>query len=62
MTKLVADQRCTVCDGMLVPPAIATRFTVPAKMDYVCVKCGRCFQWAGDPPKLMLTVVASSQH
>jgi hypothetical protein len=47
---------------MLVPPAIATRFTVPAKMDYVCVKCGRCFQWAGDPPKLMLTVVASSQH
>jgi hypothetical protein len=54
MTKVVADQSCTVCNGMLVPPSIATRFVTPPGMDYVCVKCGRAFQWVGNPPRLTL--------
>jgi hypothetical protein len=58
MTRLIADQPCSVCNGMLVPPKIATHFVAPSATDYVCAKCGRLYQWVGNPPKLMLTIIA----
>jgi hypothetical protein len=46
MTRLHADQRCEVCDGLLVPPQIVTGVPLPPDADYVCIKCGSPYRWA----------------
>jgi hypothetical protein len=48
--------RCASCSGMLLPPQI-TGFTPPPGTDYVCLKCGRPYRWAGYPPKLVTVFV-----
>ena len=51
MTKISPDKRCS-CGGVLVLPAVVTRFIVPLDADYACLKCGRAYQWKGMPPTL----------
>jgi len=55
MTKLTPDQLCEACGGILVPPALASTFTVPQGTDYVCLTCGRPYRWVGNPPRLITT-------
>ena len=59
MTKLFPEAKCTVCDGMLVPPVLAQPFTPVAGADYVCMNCGRAYRWVGNPPRLTALVVAA---
>jgi hypothetical protein len=58
MTKLTADENCAACGALLVPPAVASGFTIPKGADYVCLKCGRPYRWVGNPPKLTLLAAA----
>jgi DNA-directed RNA polymerase subunit RPC12/RpoP len=58
MTKLTPDEKCTACGGLLVPPALASGFSVPTGTDYVCLNCGRPYRWLGNPPKLTVLVAA----
>jgi len=52
MTRLAANDRCAMCDGVLVPPAAAFVHPVPPNTDYVCLECGRPYRWIGTPPQL----------
>jgi DNA-directed RNA polymerase subunit RPC12/RpoP len=47
------DVRCAACGSRLVPPQMATGFTLPPRTDYACIKCGRAYVVAGDPPRLV---------
>ena len=58
MTKLVPDEKCTFCNGVLVPPSLAPTFKPIATADYVCMNCGRAYRWVGNPPKLTMLVIA----
>ena len=59
MTKLTADETCVACGGLLVPPELAFLLATPQGSDYVCLNCGRPYQWTTDnPPRLTLMVVA----
>ena len=46
-----ACEICKACGSQLVLPQ--SEFTVPPKADYVCLKCGHAYRWAGEPPPLM---------
>jgi hypothetical protein len=48
MTRLSADQPCEACGGLLVPPQIVTGVPVPPDADYICLKCGSPYRWAGN--------------
>jgi hypothetical protein len=61
MTKIAADDPCESCGSLLVPPSIASGFTIPAGADYVCVKCGRPYRWTGNPPKLRTMFTSERQ-
>jgi len=54
MTKLIPDERCQLCGGMLVPPNMLPPrdWPYPDKPDYVCKDCDQPFWWRGNPPKL----------
>jgi hypothetical protein len=54
MTNVVADPKCDVCGGLLVPHPVASDVTGWPGMEYVCVTCRRGYRWAGTPPKLTL--------
>jgi len=47
--------RCTFCTGVLVPAALAAMCGFLTPTDYICLNCGRTYQWAGDPPRLILS-------
>jgi uncharacterized protein with PIN domain len=56
MTKLVADQKCERCNGMLVPPEVQPPIITKVPddpPDYVCAGCGQSYRWAGNPPTLV---------
>ena len=58
MTKLTADEKCVACGGVLVPPELTSVFVTPPGTDYVCLSCGRPYQWTtGNPPTLIVMVV-----
>jgi hypothetical protein len=57
LTRLSPEQKCTRCNGLLVPPTLALSFTPVAGADYLCMNCGRPYRWVGNPPKLTLLVV-----
>jgi hypothetical protein len=62
MTRLFPDETCTACGSLLVPPELASGFSVPRGTDYVCLKCGRPYQWTkGNPQRLTLLVVAEKR-
>jgi hypothetical protein len=52
VTSISPDKRCDGCGGLLVPPTIAFDVIVPARADYVCLRCRRPYRWVGDPPRL----------
>lgn len=54
MAKCPANTRCEVCGGLLVPPQITSGFEVPKRAKYLCLGCGRAFQWIRDPPRLVV--------
>lgn len=58
MTKLIADEDCAACGGLLVPPAVASEFRIPKGADYVCLKCGRPYRQTGHPPRLTVFAAA----
>jgi len=53
MTKLIPDNRCESCNGLLVPPAITDWASIHASADYVCLQCARPYNWRGQPPRLV---------
>jgi DNA-directed RNA polymerase subunit RPC12/RpoP len=55
------DVTCTVCGSRLVPPHMASGFTLPPRTDYVCIKCGRAYLVAGDPPRLVSMFVKDAR-
>jgi hypothetical protein len=52
MTKVIADENCEACGSVLIPPQLASGFKIPAKTDYVYLKCGRPYRWVGNSPRL----------
>ena len=53
MTKLLADDRCEFCGGLLVPPLIMGRETRWPEADYVCLTCDRPYHWENHSPHLV---------
>jgi hypothetical protein len=63
VTRLSPDETCSACGSLLVPPELASGFTMPKDTDYVCLKCARSYRWTdGNPPRLMLLVVANRHN
>jgi len=56
MTRLSPVEKCVVCGGLLVPPELASAFTISKEADFVCLRCGRPYRWRGEPPQLTLLV------
>ena len=58
VTKLTADEKCFASGGVLVPPELTSVFVAPPGADYVCLSCGRPYQWTtGNPPRLTVMVI-----
>jgi hypothetical protein len=62
MTKLMSDERCAACGSPLVPPVVASGFTVPNGADFVCLGCGRPYRWTTDNPPKLTILVAVERH
>jgi CheY-like chemotaxis protein len=43
-----------VCGSVLVRPELASGLQIPSTAECVCLKCGRAYQWEGNPPQLSL--------
>jgi hypothetical protein len=60
MINIALSQHCAACGGMLVPPMMVAPLRVP-RADYVCLKCGRAYQWNREqPPRLTQVTSAAS--
>jgi hypothetical protein len=59
MSRLLPEQRCEVCGGLLAPPDFLPE-TGPwpegTQPDYLCIECKRAYYWQADPPRLVLGV------
>jgi hypothetical protein len=54
MTRLEPDERCDACGGELMPPQIVSGLPPSHDADYVCLRCGRAYEWTMDnPPRLI---------
>lgn len=51
-TKIQPDELCTRCGSLLFPPHLAAGMVVAATTAFVCVNCGRAYEWTGHPPRL----------
>lgn len=49
--RLIPDEHCE-CGSVLIPRRAASR-TAPRDADYVCLRCGRPYQWSGTPQRLV---------
>ena len=59
-TKLIADEDCAACGGLLVVPTCGAFVPAVLGADYVCLQCGRGYQWGGNPPRLVSALLCAA--
>jgi hypothetical protein len=52
VTKPTPDETCRRCGSLLFPPHLAPGMMIPAAANFVCLNCGRAYEWTGTPPRL----------
>src|SRR5262245_49733231 len=58
MTRLSPSEVCLTCGTPVVPTELSFNTSVPSSSEYVCLKCGRFYRWAGSPPRLTALLAA----
>jgi hypothetical protein len=54
VTTPTPDETCRRCGSLLFPPHLAPGMMIPAAASFVCLNCGRAYQWTGTPPRLSI--------